>query len=386
MTGTNGMKVARRAVVTVCALLVIAMVTTTLAPTMALAYDQSVPQPPLGTHGPWEDCTGCHGADPVASAECYGCHTAGSGPSPTAWGGQGPHSGFTNSSNRCQVCHTLHSANPAGRQLLPGATIVATCNTCHDGTGGRGVYGAVYARTGIQPLGGHRCDTTRTIPGGDAATGGSRVETFTGENNMMTCTDCHDPHDRETVVAFTGDRRRVDYTSGREWWQVTSSTKLLRRRPSGSTTSVAEYGSDWCIACHRGRTRSGLMGNHPVDTRADRADAFIYRSINILSSDSTTSVEATGQIGGTNRGFMILEPRTVRQGTHSPICQQCHEDSRNVGVLIGASADPTTFTPSVDGTVTTSNPRFQNFPHETVNEGMLVETYDDLCLNCHTSP
>jgi hypothetical protein len=29
------------------------------------------------------------------------------------------------------------------------------------------------------------------------------------------------------------------------------------------------------------------------------------------------------------------------------------------------------------------NPRFQNFPHETTNSRMLVEEYDDLCLNCH---
>jgi hypothetical protein len=29
------------------------------------------------------------------------------------------------------------------------------------------------------------------------------------------------------------------------------------------------------------------------------------------------------------------------------------------------------------------NPLFQNFPHETTNDNMLVETNDDLCLNCH---
>jgi predicted CXXCH cytochrome family protein len=33
--------------------------------------------------------------------------------------------------------------------------------------------------------------------------------------------------------------------------------------------------------------------------------------------------------------------------------------------------------------VTTDNPRFQNFPHETANTRMLVETGDDLCTNCH---
>lgn len=359
------------------------MVVLTL-PFTAFAYDQSLPQPPLRTHGLWEDCTACHGADPVASAECYGCHVAGSGPSTTSWGGKGPHAGFTSSSNRCQACHVIHGANGAGRALLPEATIKATCETCHDGTGGRGVYGAIYARTGLQPKGGHRVETTRTIPGGDPATGGSKVGTFTGENFTLTCTDCHNPHDTDTVAAFTSDRRRIAYTPGREWWQVTNSTKLLRRRPSGATTSVAEYGSDWCAACHRGRTVGGLMDNHPVDLRADRADAFIYRQLNVIGSDSATSTEATGSVGGSNRGFLILDPRTSRQGTHGPICQQCHEDSREAGLMYGATADPTTFAPSLDGTVSTSSPRFQNFPHETVNQGLLVETYDNLCLNCHT--
>jgi hypothetical protein len=45
-----------------------------------------------------------------------------------------------------------------------------------------------------------------------------------------------------------------------------------------------------------------------------------------------------------------------------------------------------TFTVSAsDGTSSTDDPRFQNFPHETPNAKMLVETNDDLCLNCRTS-
>jgi hypothetical protein len=32
---------------------------------------------------------------------------------------------------------------------------------------------------------------------------------------------------------------------------------------------------------------------------------------------------------------------------------------------------------------TTDTPRFQTFPHEGVNANFLVETDDNLCLNCH---
>jgi hypothetical protein len=79
-------------------------------------------------------------------------------------------------------------------------------------------------------------------------------------------------------------------------------------------------------------------------------------------------------------------PRTAEQGDHYPICQQCHEDSRNVGNLSAdgsqARSAPMVIT-SEDGQTSTDNPRFQNFPHETVNERLLVETGDDLCMNCH---
>jgi hypothetical protein len=53
--------------------------------------------------------------------------------------------------------------------------------------------------------------------------------------------------------------------------------------------------------------------------------------------------------------------------------------------LTDAGADAATFTiPAADGTTSSDDPRFQDFPHETVNPSMLVETNDDLCLNCHT--
>ena len=94
---------------------------------------------------------------------------------------------------------------------------------------------------------------------------------------------------------------------------------------------------------------------------------------------------------GMNRGYLMPYPRTTGAGGqdgHAPICQQCHEDSRNVGNLSpdGATARsaPMVIT-SEDGSSTTDNPRYQNFPHETVNRKMLVETGDNLCLNCHPS-
>jgi hypothetical protein len=199
-----------------------------------------------------------------------------------------------------------------------------------------------------------------------------------------------------------------------------SSNRLLRQQPTGAATATAEYGSDWCLACHAGRNSGGAIHNHPVESATTHPDAptrFIYRRLAVLDSGSATFGTVLGQLGGSdsttvphdaatagvvanptgNRGFLMPWPRTVGangQAGHLPICQQCHEDSRDVGDLAAngsaqavpfsvAYADGVTWNGSAWVTSAASNPAFQNFPHETVNAYMLVETADDLCTNCH---
>ena len=94
-----------------------------------------------------------------------------------------------------------------------------------------------------------------------------------------------------------------------------------------------------------------------------------------------------GTLAGSNRGYLMPMPRTAQQGTHKPMCQQCHEDSRNVGVLSRRATrrrgDVHCGEQRHDLSAAGDNPRFQNFPHETVNPRMTVEVADDLCTNCH---
>lgn len=355
-------------------------------PAVVLAYDESVPQPtpPLGHSTPYGDCTKCHGDDFAGSSDCLSCHGPASGFPQTSYFAKGPHAGFLTTTNHCTICHTIHDSQN-NFALLPASTITATCNTCHDGTGGRGVYGAIKARTGSDPGAMHRTETTNTVPGGNATNGDSSAGAFAGTNGALTCTDCHNPHDANTVAAFTGERLRVPYTAGREGWQSFSTNRLLKQRPSGATASVSTYGTDWCLTCHKGRSSSGMVNNHPVDSTAVRADAFVYDNVALLASDALTSTTVLGSLGPTNRGYLMPYPRTPQQGTHKPICQQCHEDSRDPGALDpnGAAGDATTHTVSLDGTLSATSPRFQNFPHETVNARMLIESNDDLCFNCH---
>lgn len=310
----------------------------------ALAYNETGTVDPSIT-----DCAVCHDSDYES----------------------GPHRGYLATTQRCKACHGVHDAPSASVALLTSDILRETCEACHDGTGGRGVYGALQAR-GVSPVARHRVDTTNTIPGGDATTGGDRQADFAGQNDTLSCIDCHSPHGANTVEPFVGDRARTasdnaDYTSDR----------LLRARPIGGETTVTVYGSDWCGSCHAGRVATSTVHNHPVDSFNVTGTPFIYNRVALLLTSTTTTM---GPMGRSNRGYLMPFPRTIEQTGHAPICQQCHEDARSVGT----TSSPQDFqVTSVDGANASDNPRFQVFPHESANTAFLVETGEDLCTNCH---
>lgn len=350
----------------------------------AYGFDEPHGYPELHQEGTVTyDCASCHRAGPSdrLCAQCHGLHHAG-GPTPPLIppAGQGPHGWYTATTDRCDACHTLHAAG--GSKLLGASTVTDSCNICHDGTGGHGVFGSLAAQ-GVEVGATHRIDVTNTVPGGDAASGGSATMTFGGPGGALGCNDCHSPHDSNTVAPYRQERMRSTYTLILE---STPTSKLLRQHPGGSTATATVYGSDWCLACHNGRVSGAAVHNHPVDSNAVTATPFSYDDVALLSTDTPTSLTVTGSMAATNRGYLMPFPRTPEQAGHSPICQQCHEDSRAVGELDADGVIGTTIPFSVvstDGQVPEDNPRFQNFPHETANPRFLVETGDDLCLNCH---
>lgn len=294
---------------------------------------------------------------------------------------KGPHGGYTSGTQKCGTCHMVHNA--AGNSaLLAEATIAATCNTCHDGTGGGGVYGVIQFRSGVAPAASHKIGAaslnatgTVTVPGG-LASGGSLNTTFTGESGSLTCTDCHSPHNADTVNPFVGDRKR----SSADTSTNVATNRLLRRLPTKGTVAVNEYGSDWCEACHKGSHPSGATLSHSV---SHDSDGYYYRKVIRRAGYDTTAASAVAtDLGGSNLGY--VEPTaTVRP---KPICQQCHEDSRTVGQDAGQrfTVDLATeaFVVNTDG-VGGGNPRFQNFPHETQGAKLLIEQDPQLCTNCH---
>lgn len=330
----------------------------------------------------------------LSGAPWCSCHKAGVGIPGVNYG---PHGGYTTGTTACGICHTVHNATTSNRLLL-GETIKATCLICHDGTGGRGVYGTIAAR-GLTVGGQHSIETTSEVPGGQASDGGSATMAFSGPDATLTCSDCHSPHANDCVTPFLGERQRLPEGGLKD---VGVSNRLLRRHPGGVTAAVDEYGSDWCLACHKGRA-SGLAGvmNHPVESSATIASPYNYRQLGIIGPGPYPTSETTlGAVGintkfsAYNLAYLMPYPRTGAQTGHLPICQQCHEDTRFVGTLSadGTQANPSTSSVTItiggDGRNPDDNPRFQNFPHETTGYRLLVEatttaTSDDLCLNCH---
>jgi predicted CXXCH cytochrome family protein len=283
----------------------------------------------------------------------------------------GVHGGYTSITSDCQACHFLHEA-PGSKKLLFDDTVQAVCMTCHDSTGAGGVYGNLAAR-GVSVAASHSFDAEDVIPGGHGTTGGDRTQSFTGEGGMLSCDDCHSPHDARTVAPFLGDRKRGMDAGG------PPSSKLLKTRPTSSLTTVTVYGSDWCSSCHRGRHSGGSVINHPVDSLVVTTTPLVYGNVaKVTAAGSLTTT--LGTMGWSNFGYVMPTPRTADQAGHAPICQQCHEDARSVGEP--GAAVPYSVTQAY-GQNPANNPRFQDFPHETSNPSFLIEVEDDLCLNCH---
>lgn len=345
---------------------IVAAAILTMLPAIAYAFNETGTVDPSIT-----DCVLCHGTSAPGSLET----------SMT-----GPHAGYTATSSKCQECHAIHQAPYANNKLLPKETIKDTCNSCHDGSGGNGVYGVVFARTGVQPKAAHGIDETSVVPGGDPDNGGPKSMVFAGAGGKLTCTDCHTPHGGKVVTPFVGDRRRVTTTT-----VPAASSKLLKTNPAGVATAVVTYGSDWCAACHQGRV-NGSMGaiNHPVETSASFGPGYFYygRVARVAGYDPTGSTEY-GAMGSNNLGYLMpgwTDNRTAEQTGHTPICQQCHEDPRATGTVTndGATAHVADYVfTTADGTTAGDNPRFQVFPHESTATAFLVAQPDGLCLDCH---
>lgn len=313
-------------------------------------------------------------ANPVQGATCDQCHSTTSSGGVGNWNGSGPHKSYSTTTKKCTLCHAVHAAPATSVLLLRGATVTATCQMCHDGTGATvGVYATIEAQGGTVRAS-HDVDVTNIIPGG-----GSLADN-------LGCGDCHSVHGSNTVTPFLRDSGRA-FRAG----EYVVSDSLLRRDVNGVT--VNEYGAEWCAACHDQRHSASLtVKNHPVATDAD----WVYRNV-VSTLTAATEHKDNPSFGGDGiadglghtNGAYIMGPvassgdgRIEEANRKRPMCQQCHEDARNVEAIF--QGDYThRGNPVTEPWLAPVNPEFETFPHQTTSSRLLVEEWDDLCLNCH---
>jgi hypothetical protein len=195
---------------------------------------------------------------------------------------------------------------------------------------------------------------------------------------------------------------------------------------NGQGGAQATYGSGFCYACHQGRIGNYVGGvmldadfsslgtatalNHATDMKTAYSDVGNLIGTGYAAGGYGLTNEARTGLALSNAGFVMspvatgtVHPDGAIERMEAPICQQCHEDSRDVESAWNFSdTDKSSpFSDTVNGVlgitggdfIYAGNPQFQNFPHETQNGRLLVEggdssqpgggANDDLCLNCH---
>ena len=188
----------------------------------------------------------------------------------------GPHGGFTATTDACAGCHRAHSARSGSNDLLR-LPVTELCMSCHadglgastdvkngvyttnlntgtsaEGTVGNGLFGggftnAVMTTTWNGSTGGvsvaanagsrattstHQLDTAAQTVWGAGATNAA-VSVSNGEVITLECTSCHDPHGKAGWDTSTTPDTRV------------ASYRLLRWQPEGSNGFTSPGSYNW---------------------------------------------------------------------------------------------------------------------------------------------
>ncbi len=282
----------------------------------------------------------------------------------------GPHRDYTNDTNACRECHALHEApSPVGVVLLKvtPSTVeqaaLATCNLCH-GAGGPAVYKPYVVPT-FTILARHTPTLTLTSI---SYLGIATPETGVPTIRKILCLACHNPHGTTiyTVPTFTSD---TTYGISNALLRRPGTASVGYNLPGAGTTGTpAAYGSQWCRDCHNKPENIVAHKLGPLGQPHPYSATNTYQSVWYWA----TPTYVQGRLGGTTSAYVMYDRAVINDP--DPICQQCHEDARNVeGVFRVTTASY----------LATDNPPYKNFPHQGLYSSFRVENGDDLCTNCH---
>lgn len=269
-----------------------------------------------------------------------------------------PHSGYLDTTVKCQVCHAVHYA-AAGGQVLLNTSVANACNYCHLTTGSG--YSQVYNSNPLNYIG---------LPGqADYAT----AHNFNNGAGVA-CTDCHQVH--AAASAMTSNAAITTFML-KKISVVTSATSAQIPLSSDDTWSAM---AKWCADCHylkaiNGNATSGAaMGIDQYTAYSLNGASHIMTATTNYSNPAATSF--VGQVAWQSSGN----------------CFFCHRAG--------------TWSPDMNGPVNNFNSYKQNnpavgdynFPHYTVNAANFLESSlasgaaqsgattqgaDGVCLACH---
>ena len=149
--------------------------------------------------------------------------------------GTSPHGGYSTTTSKCAVCHSVHAASFMGESLLQSPAAEA-CEYCH--VGGAGGYTQVYD------------GNPANYSGSDLPNAHNYLNDGLGNVSGVACFNCHSVHaadNRMTDNAYLTQRLLIGPKTAAEIPGVNSDPLAgLPRSTDTSDTALAK----WCATCH----------------------------------------------------------------------------------------------------------------------------------------
>lgn len=149
--------------------------------------------------------------------------------------GTSPHGGYSTTTNKCAVCHAVHSAAVGGELLLP-APASQACSYCHINTSSG--YTQVY---GGDP---------NNYYGTDLDNAHNAMDVVDGGDPGVRCTTCHSVHAAQTKMTANAYLTERLLVGGKTYTDVPAPNYDPEAQAPLSTDSSGTALSKWCAGCH----------------------------------------------------------------------------------------------------------------------------------------